>query len=234
LRQFIKWRTGVLTKEKALLVEKLQMQNAVINERLRISRELHDDIGSMLGSISIYSEVAKNRSAKNESAEEAVAKIGNASRELIDKMSDIVWSLNPNNESFEQLLNRIQVFAAIMLTPHEILYTIDTDEQVKHLTLSTEERKNIYLIYKEAVHNIIKYAECSQVEITLLLHTSEFVMNIKDNGKGFDIDHLKNANESLSGNGIKNMQARAKSIKADLNIDSIMNSGTTIELKLKV
>src|SRR5205823_6418540 len=102
-----KWRTSVLTKEKALLEEKLQMQNAVLNERLRISQELHDDMGSTLGSISIYSEVAKNRLTKNEDTEEAIAKIGNASRELIDKMSDIVWSMNPNNESFEQLQNRI-------------------------------------------------------------------------------------------------------------------------------
>ena len=138
--------------------------------RAKISRDLHDDIGSTLGSISIYSEVAKNRSEKNENAEEAIAKIGSASRELIDKMSDIVWSVNPKNEGFEQLLNRIQVFAAVMLTPHEILYTIQADEALKKIKLTTEKRKNIYLIYKEAIHNILKYAACSQVEIKMILH----------------------------------------------------------------
>ncbi|HEX5154620.1 MAG TPA: tetratricopeptide repeat protein, partial [Parafilimonas sp.] len=85
---------------------KLQSEQEMLNERLRISRELHDDMGSTLGSISIYSEVAKNRSAKNENADEVILKIGAASRELIDKMSDIVWSINPNNESLEQLQNR--------------------------------------------------------------------------------------------------------------------------------
>ncbi|HVX25713.1 MAG TPA: two-component regulator propeller domain-containing protein [Parafilimonas sp.] len=233
IMQMIRWRTRTLTKEKAILEEKLQMQNAVINERLRISRDLHDDIGSTLGSISIYSEVAKNRSAKNENAEEAIAKIGNASRELIDKMSDIVWSVNPNNETFEQLINRMQVFAAIMLTPHEILYTIEANEQVKHLKLTTEERKNIYLIYKEAIHNIIKYAQCSQVEIKMLLQAHEFIMSIKDNGKGFDINEVQETG-SLNSNGIKNMQARAASINAQLDINSTVNEGTSIIFCMKI
>ena len=95
-------------------------------------------MGSTLGSISIYSEVAKNRSEKNENTNEAIAKIGNASRELIDKMSDIVWSINPKNENFEQLQNRMQVFAAVMLTPLEILYHIYSDEALKKIKLTTE------------------------------------------------------------------------------------------------
>ncbi len=213
---------------------KLQSQQEMLNERLRISRELHDDIGSTLGSISIYSEVAKNRSAKNENAEEAIEKIGSASRELIDKMSDIVWSVNPNNESFEQLVNRIQVFAAVMLTPHEILYTIQKDEALKKINLTSEERKNIYLIYKEAIYNIIKYAACTQVEIKLLLQAHEFVMNIKDNGKGFNINQDEKANVSLNGNGIKNMQARAASIHAVLKISSTVNDGTSITVSMKI
>ncbi|HVX25714.1 MAG TPA: histidine kinase [Parafilimonas sp.] len=206
----------------------------MLNERLRISRELHDDIGSTLGSISIYSEVAKNRSEKNENAEEAIAKIGSASRELIDKMSDIVWSVNPNNESFEQLQNRMQAFAAVMLTAHEIIYTINVGEQVKKLELKTEERKNIYLIYKEAIHNIIKYASCSQVEINMLLDDDEFILQVRDNGKGFNVNNILQATESLGGNGIKNMLARAENINGKLSIDSLMNAGTTIGLKLKV
>jgi signal transduction histidine kinase len=88
------------------LESKIESQQALLNERLRISRELHDDIGSTLGSISIYSEVAKKHTEKNEDTSEVLSKIGLASRELIDKMSDIVWSLNPSNESFEQLQNR--------------------------------------------------------------------------------------------------------------------------------
>ena len=104
-------------EERYKLSKKIESQQALLNERLRISRELHDDIGSTLGSISIYSEVAKKRTEKNENTDEVLSKIGFASRELIDKMSDIVWSLNPNNESFEQLQNRMLAFAAMILAP---------------------------------------------------------------------------------------------------------------------
>jgi signal transduction histidine kinase len=103
LEEKISHRTNELEQslqERYELRKKVESQQALLNERLRISRELHDDIGSTLGSISIYSEVARKRTEKKENTNEVLAKIGLASRELIDKMSDIVWSLNPNNESF--------------------------------------------------------------------------------------------------------------------------------------
>ena len=154
-------------EERYELSKQVESQQALLNERLRISRELHDDIGSTLGSISIYSEVAKKRTEKNENTDEVLSKIGLASRELIDKMSDIVWSLNPNNESFEQLQNRMMTFAAMILAPRNILYDFIADEELKKLQFTGEQRKNIFLIFKEALHNIVKYADCKTVNIAL-------------------------------------------------------------------
>jgi len=215
---------------------KLQSRQEMLNERLRISRELHDDIGSTLGSISIYSEVAKNRSQKDQNAGEAISKIGIASRELIEKMSDIVWSINPNNESFEQLQNRMRAFAAMMLTPRDVHNDFIVDEQLKAIQLTAEQRKNIFLIFKEAIHNIVKYAACTTVEIKLSLQNNLLEMQIKDDGRGFDVDKLDSETNSgtLGGNGLKNMQARAEDINASLNIRSEINEGTTVELKLKI
>ncbi len=221
-------------KEQEIILLKKESEQALLNERFRISRELHDDIGSTLGSISIYSEVAKNRLKKNENAEEAIIKIGNTSRELIDKINDIVWSMNPDNESFEQLKNRVQVFAALILTPHEIFYTINTCGDVEELKLTSQQIKNIYLIYKEAIYNIIKYAKCSKVDIAMVLRTGEFLITIQDNGKGIDVNNFQHVSDSLGGNGIKNMQARAECIHARLNIEAIKNGGTSIGLKLKI
>jgi signal transduction histidine kinase len=212
---------------------KLQSEQEMLNERLRISRELHDDMGSTLGSISIYTEVAKNRSAKNENADEVILKIGAASRELIDKMSDIVWSINPNNESIEQLKNRMQAFAAMILTPHYIEYNFLANDAIKMVKLTAEERKNIFLIFKEVIHNIVKYAECQKVEIKLLTQNNEFEMQVKDDGKGFDVTKLTSTH-SLGGNGIKNMKARSESMNADLKIDSEINKGTVIVLKVNL
>jgi ligand-binding sensor domain-containing protein/signal transduction histidine kinase len=261
---FIKWRERTLRKEKALLEEKVTLRTQELqkekekvestlvqvkelqaqlvetekmNERLRISRELHDDIGSTLGSISIYSEVAKKRTEKNEDPDEVLSKIGVASRELIDRMSDIVWSLNPNNESFEQLQNRMMTFAAMILTPRNILYDFIADEELKKWQLTDEQRKNIFLIFKEALYNIVKYADCKRADITLTAQKNSLIMKIQDDGKGFDVSEatankVLSAGEYLGGNGIKNMNARAEDINATLCIKSEKNEGTTVQLKL--
>jgi signal transduction histidine kinase len=226
-------------EEKYNLSKKIESQHALLNERLRISRELHDDIGSTLGSISIYSEVAKKRTEKKESTNEVLSKIGLASRELIDKMSDIVWSLNPNNESFEQLQNRMMAFAAVMLAPRNIHYDFIADEALKQMQFTSEQRKSIFLIYKEALHNIIKYADCKTVHITLSLQDNDLMMIIKDDGKGFN-DHQVATNGTLpageypGGNGIKNMHARADDMNAKLCLHSTINEGTTVQLVLQL
>ncbi|KIC93705.1 sensor histidine kinase [Flavihumibacter solisilvae] len=259
LWSFAKWRVQAVEKEKKVLEEKVisrtkeleqsleekyrlsktvESQQALLNERLRISRELHDDIGSTLGSISIYSEVAKKRTEKNEAASDVLSKIGLASREIIDKMSDIVWSLNPDNDNFEQLQNRMMTFAAMMLTPRNILYDFVADNELKNLRLTSEQRKNIFLIFKETLYNTVKYAECSRVRIILNLRHNDLAMVIKDNGKGFDIAGVAvngiPAGEYVGGNGIKNMYARADEMKANLEIKSKSEEGTTVQLIVKL
>lgn len=226
----------VLQQHKASKLE-IESRQALLYERLRISRELHDDIGSTLGSISIYSEVAKNRMKKNENTDEVLSKIGLASRELIDKMSNIVWSLNPDNESFEQLQNRMITFATMILASQNIQYDFTADERSKELAFTGEQRKNIFLIYKEALHNIVKYADCKTVSIKLSLKNNSVIMKIKDDGKGFDTSQI-NGNkiffngELSGGDGIKNMKARADDMQATLCIGSKINEGTTVQLAL--
>lgn len=211
----------------------LESMQTLSNERLRISRELHDDIGSTLGSIAVYSDVAKNRSMKNQNPAEVLSKIGTASRELIEKMSDIVWSLNPDNETFEQLQNRMQAFAAMILTPNDISFEFRNTGEIKSLKLSNEKRKNLFLIYKEAVHNIVKYAECKTVLFTFSRSGNNLNFLIKDDGKGFDMPAFTEGRaEAYNGNGLRNMKSRASDINATLHIISAINEGTSIELKL--
>ena len=241
LEQKVSQRTNELEQslaEKYELNKKVESQQALLNERLRISRELHDDIGSTLGSISIYSEVAKKRTEKNENTNEVLSKIGMASRELIDKMSDIVWSLNPNNESFEQLQHRMMAFAAMMLAPRNILYDFIGGEELKKIQLTSVQRKNIFLIFKEALYNIVKYADAKTVTIKLVVQQSKLVMIMQDDGKGFDVSSQTNLNEThhtgeyLGGNGIRNMNARANDINAKLSISSRINEGSVVHLTL--
>ena len=223
--------------EKYQLIKKVESQEALLKERLRISRELHDDIGSTISSISIYSEVAKKRISRKENTNEVLSKIGHASRELIDKMSDIVWSLNPTNEGFEQLQNRMITFATLILASRDILFDFTADEKLKGMQFTGEQRKNIFLIFKEALNNMVKYADCKSAWITLSVDNNILIMSIKDDGKGFHVSQIaadtkfKNG-ESLGGNGLKNMHARADDVNAKLCINSKINEGTTIQLTL--
>ena len=198
--------------------------------RTKISQDLHDEIGSTLSSISIYSEVAKKLSYTNEKADEAISKIGIVSRELIGKMSDIVWSINPNNESFEQLQNRMRAFAAVMLTSNEIAFTFNSPDNINKILFSMQKRRNIYLIFKEAISNIVKYAGSTVVNIDLNILENNFSMMITDNGKGFN----QHSMEVYNGNGIKNMRSRAKDMNAEFSIQSGTTEGTSIKVTLKV
>jgi len=224
-------------EERYKLSEQIKSQQALLNERLRISRELHDDIGSTLGSISIYSEVAKKRTEKNENPVTILSKIGSASRELLEKMSDIVWSLNLNSENFDQMQHRMLAYAAMILAPRNIRYDFNVDEETKKIQLTSAQAKNIFLIYKEGLHNMVKYADCNCAVISFSSQSNELTMIIHDNGKGFhpfSEEHTIPTGKYLGGNGIRNMYVRADEMQAKLTFDAEINGGTTIRLKIPV
>ncbi len=192
--------------------------------RNKIAGDLHDDIGSTLNSISIYSEVARK---KDEQQDEALEMIGEASRKIIDAMSDIVWTINPENDSFAKIIFRMKSLAYNLFRAKKIEFTFHADEILNDKKLSIEERRNFYLIFKEAVNNLVKYSNATRVAITLSNENDHIKLCIKDDGVGFDVS------EDNSGNGLKNMKRRADEIKAQFKIESSKGNGTSIELKLK-
>lgn len=195
--------------------------------RNKISLDLHDDIGSTLSSISILSEIAMHEN-KMQQAEAMLHEIKENSLSLMERMDDIVWSINPNNDSLESLFLRIQAFASRMFEAKEINYSIKIDEQIKHEQLQMEYRQHIYLILKEAINNLVKYSECTQVEIAVNHVGSHLLIVIKDNGNGFEIDKTRH------GNGLNSMKQRARYMNADLKIISAVNEGTGISLTVKI
>ncbi|MGB3076021.1 MAG: two-component regulator propeller domain-containing protein [Chitinophagales bacterium] len=204
----------------------LQLQNI----RNKIARDLHDDIGSTLGSISFFSEAAKQQLDNNDvvASQKVIDKIGENSRAMIETMSDIVWSVNPENDSVQQLTSRMEALASDVLSMQDIRLKFFADETLKKIKLNMEQRKNIFMIFKEALYNIVKYAECSQVEISIRDTGKKIRMEIADNGKGFDVAGIK----SYNGNGLPNIRSRAKEINAEVHIRSTSETGTTIILIL--
>ena len=130
--------------------------------RNNIASDLHDDIGSTLNSISIYSEVAKQQAGKEIPALDL---IGVNSRKIIESMSDIVWTINPENDSFEKIIVRMRSFAYQLLKAKKVEYTFEVDEKLNSIALPMQVRKNFYLVFKEAITNVVKYSEASRVSI---------------------------------------------------------------------
>ena len=192
--------------------------------RNNIASDLHDDIGSTLNSISIYSEVAKQQAGKEIPALDL---IGINSRKIIESMSDIVWTINPENDSFEKIIIRMRSFAYQLLKAKKVEYTFEVDEKLNSIALPMQVRKNFYLVFKEGITNVIKYSEASRVSISLYEKNKIIMLRIRDNGKGVPV------NAQTLGNGLMNMTRRAKEISAELNIISANNGGTEIELMLK-
>jgi signal transduction histidine kinase len=209
-----------------LVNERKNSQQALSDVRQGIALDLHDEIGSTLNSISVYSEIA-GRQLKSDlgNAEILLSKMGTASRNMIDTMNDIVWAVNPKNDSFKNILERMQYFAAELLSGKNILLQFNVDEKVIEVRLPMEIRKNFYLIFKEAIHNSYKYADGKNVYVNIAQEGQHIAMSVTDDGKGFDIGR-----KSLNGNGMASMAIRAKEINAQLDVRSWLSKGTRIEL----
>jgi len=203
---------------------RLQQIKRLQTIRNNIASDLHDDIGSNLNSISIYSEVAKQQAGKDIPALEI---IGMNSRKIIESMSDIVWTINPENDSFEKIIVRMRSFAHQIFKAKKVEYTFEVDEKLSSIALPMQVRKNFYLVFKEAVTNLIKYSGATRVSISLIEKNKTIFLQIRDNGKGIPV------NAETLGNGLMNMTRRAKEIGAELNIISPNTGGTEIELMLK-
>jgi signal transduction histidine kinase len=146
----------------------------------------------------------------------------------MESMSDIVWAINPANDPLEKMILKMKEFAAAMLEPAGIRFTFDEGDKLSDLKLGVDERKNLYLIFKEAINNIAKYSDATLANIALHKTSQQLLMKITDNGKGFD--NLK----QYTGNGLKNMRSRSAEMKAVFEIESKPAMGTNISLAISI
>jgi len=193
--------------------------------RNNIASDLHDDVGSTLSSISIFSQMAQQQSKE---VIPLLDTIGESSRKMLDAMADIVWTIKPENDQFEKIILRMKSFAFELLGAKNIDFEFQADDDVANMKLSMDVRKNLYLIFKEATNNLVKYSGADRAYFTVKKETNNLTMLIRDNGKGFDMAHVK------EGNGLTNMKKRAMEIGAHFMLDSQPGNGTTIQLKLAV
>lgn len=199
--------------------------------RENIARDLHDDMGSYLSSISLLSQSVVNLTQKDPAKANAlVQRIGETARQLMDSMGDIIWSVNPENDSMTHTVVRMRDAGADLLEEQNITFTLDLDETLLHSHLPLEYRRDFFLIYKEALTNIAKYAQAGHVWVRLERNGPDLVFTIRDDGVGFDPQQPVLAS-SLGGNGLKNMRNRAKKMGGTLTLTTAPGQGTTILLQ---
>ena len=220
---FYRYRINELLKRQAI--------------RNRIAQDLHDNLGSTLSSISVYSQVAKifNLQQRETELQQTLEKISTTSGEMIAEMSDIVWAINPRNDNMATIIQRMESYAKPLLQAKGIGFQFQYDPAIEAVALPMEQRKNFYLIFKEAVNNALKYSACRHLQVQVQVRQPAVELWVQDDGTGFDVAATKGqAHASLSGNGLENMARRAAEMNGQYAIRSAPGKGTTVHLKFLI
>ena len=181
--------------------------------RTRIAADLHDDIGSSLSHIAILSEIAGQRvEPRQEMVRQPLTEIERVSRDLVDSMSDIVWAIDPRKDQLRDLAQRMRRWASDVLTGRNIEFQFRTTPE--DLVLDAEVRREVFLVFKEAVHNLVRHSRCTEAGIDLRREGDSLILQVTDNGAGFS------PNEAAQGQGLASMKRRAARLRGEVRIDS--------------
>lgn len=233
---------GLLVKAKELDLQRIVAQNSYIKElknrqaiqgefaevRDKISSDLHDDVGSSLSSIGIYSYAAKENlnAGKIEQAAELLENIKRSAEATLNAMSDLVWATNPRNDSNEKLIERIRSFGYEILSARECVFKVHIDHDFYAISLNQAQRKNLLLILKEAINNSAKYSEATLVDLTIRVQSNSYSVLLSDNGVGFD------SRQRNEGNGMTTMRKRSAELNGEFELNST-DSGTELVIHIR-
>lgn len=221
------WFIGALVSGFLLLlflIRKYELShiNKLEELRLRISRDLHDELGSTLTGIAIKSDLLLEK-IDLRSKKEVLSEISEQSRNAVDALSDIVWAIDSSKNTIQNLTERMESILYQFLTPLNITFTLQPLSYNKPLLINQDQRQHVFLIFKEAITNIMKHSNATHVFVSITKDKNNLKLTINDNGTKITKEY-----KTLNGNGIKNMRSRAKKIKGEIHFN--YNEGFTVEL----
>lgn len=218
-------RQNEITIRQKELESEQKILHSTQNERRRISQDMHDDLGTSLSGMRIYTEILTNKTVDEKSKKEHL-KLLEMAKEVTLKVRDIVWTLDNKNDFIDNLIWYCHHYAENLLGNFLVQLNVQVQEDIPKLRISGHTRKQIFLSVKEALNNILKHSGANQVELSFSYVDGVFKIQIADNGKGFDVNH-----DSYSRNGIQNMKSRMEALQGNLNVFSD-HTGTTIILNV--
>ena len=197
--------------------------------RVRIAADLHDEIGSTLSSISVFNEMLRQeiRGAAPR-ALHLLRRVEDNVRVAQDSLHEIVWTIDPQNDSLENILLKLQQHAVELLEARGIRFESLISEQPVAIALPMEKRRQVYLVIKEALNNLVKHAVCTEAFLDVYVDDGFLALTVRDNGKGFERTAVR------TGDGLRNMEARASSIGATLSISSGEALGTSVTIRVPI
>jgi signal transduction histidine kinase len=222
-------------------LDQVERQRAVERERARIARDIHDDLGASLTRITMLSQGVRSELAAEPQTAADVDQIYTIARELTRSLDEIVWAVNPKHDTLDSLVTYLGRFAQHFLSAAAIRCRLDVPLHLPAWALTAEIRHNVFLAFKEALHNVIKHARASEVRISMQMLPKGFVLLISDNGCGFDLrlllDRKPLATDGIrlaSGNGLINMQKRLDEVGGRCEWDTAPQEGTRVKLAIVV
>ncbi len=221
-------RAAAILQMSILYKLELERQTLLERERLRISKDMHDEVGSSLTKIALLSDMAYKEMNNKDVTKQSIAKISSISREVVDNISEIIWAINPKNDKLDNFAAYIREYTSGFLEGTNITANFEFLENIPLINLSAEYRRNLFLVVKEALNNVVKHSGANKVVLRLNLNDHVITIAIKDNGAGFNT-----AQQSGFGNGLTNMQKRISEIEGDVEIKSSEGKGTEIIIHSK-
>lgn len=219
------WRLEKAKSQRRL--ERAQQARLVELERARIARDFHDDVGSDLTHVIVLSELLKRDNAQPKEVEANATMIGDTARKAVGGLRTIIWAANPRNDTLDGLVQYISQYAYEFCEAASLPCRLDLPTEVPALPLIAEVRHNLFMVVKEALHNVLKHAHASEVRLSLKLHEGLLELRVEDNGRGFKVDSVAASQRS----GLANMRHRMEAIGAALFIESSPGTGTSIHAR---
>lgn len=215
---------------------RLEQQQSLERERMRIARDMHDEMGSKLTKISFLSERAVVDAKSGQPLAEKIDSIAETSRDLLKTMDEIVWVVNPRNDTLENLASYLAHYAAEYFQNTAVECEVRLPREVPNYPLSSEARHNLYLAFEESLNNVLKHSAATKVKVEMNCNAREFELKVIDNGKGFETVAPSAAKEQpragRGGNGLRNMRQRMTAIGGECSVSSRQPEGTTVLMRI--
>lgn len=195
--------------------------------RTRIATDLHDDIGANLSKISLLSEIVNMKmESGNAESKRMLSTIADVSRSSVASMRDIVWAISPSRDSVLEMTRKMRQYAEETFVPNGVELDFNAPNDRVSTKLTMDVRRELFLIFKEAVNNAARHSDCTRIEIDFALRSKKIVLQIADNGRGFD------PNDEAEGNGLANMRSRTEKLGGRFEIESAPDRGTKIRVEI--